>query len=139
MSTRNKFLAIVCSILLILLDQFVKYKIRSSGGFYICNQNIAFGIKIAPSLFWLFWIGIIFFLALTLYKKYFIHDTLYMILILSGAVSNILDRIYHGCVFDYIDLRFWPVFNLADIYITIGAIIILVKSYKVHKVTKLSE
>jgi signal peptidase II len=48
-----------------------------------------------------------------------------IILIISGGLSNIADRIMSGCVIDFIDLKFWPVFNLADIYITIGGIIIL--------------
>jgi len=48
-----------------------------------------------------------------------------ILLIIAGGLSNITDRIIHGCVTDFIDLKFWPVFNLADIYITIGAIIII--------------
>jgi len=48
-----------------------------------------------------------------------------IILIAVGAISNIIDRIYFSCVIDFIDLRFWPVFNLADVYITVGGIMIL--------------
>ncbi|EKE21105.1 MAG: hypothetical protein ACD_7C00351G0001, partial [uncultured bacterium] len=40
------------------------------------------------------------------------------------------DRYNYGCVIDFIDLKFFPVFNLADIFITIGAIIIIMKSFK---------
>ena len=36
-----------------------------------------------------------------------------------------IDRIRLGCVVDYIDLKFWPVFNLADMYITVGAVLII--------------
>jgi len=50
-----------------------------------------------------------------------------LILILSGGISNLFDRLYFGCVIDFINLKFWPVFNLADIYITIGSIIIMLK------------
>lgn len=41
-------------------------------------------------------------------------------LIIGGAVSNIIDRIFLGAVVDFVDLRFWPVFNLADMAIVIG-------------------
>ena len=46
-------------------------------------------------------------------------------LILAGAVGNLIDRIFYGYVIDFIDLRFWPVFNIADSAITIGAFLLL--------------
>jgi signal peptidase II len=49
-----------------------------------------------------------------------------LIFILSGAASNMIDRTVQGCVIDFIDLKFWPVFNLADTYITIGIVIFLI-------------
>ena len=48
-------------------------------------------------------------------------------LILGGAVGNLIDRISYGYVIDFIDLRIWPVFNIADSAITIGALIIAIK------------
>lgn len=47
--------------------------------------------------------------------------------ILAGTVGNSLDRIFHGAVIDFIDLEFinFAVFNIADISINIGAILIL--------------
>ncbi|MDH4180316.1 MAG: signal peptidase II [Armatimonadota bacterium] len=41
-------------------------------------------------------------------------------LVLGGSLGNLLDRIRTGAVTDFIDLRVWPVFNLADIAITVG-------------------
>jgi signal peptidase II len=46
-------------------------------------------------------------------------------LILGGTIGNLIDRIYFGYVIDFIDLRIWPVFNMADSAITIGAVILL--------------
>ena len=43
-----------------------------------------------------------------------------MILVLGGALGNLIDRIRLGYVVDFVDLRVWPVFNLADSAITIG-------------------
>ena len=47
-------------------------------------------------------------------------------LILGGAVGNLIDRLRFGYVVDFIDLHFWPVFNIADSCITIGAISLFV-------------
>ena len=43
-----------------------------------------------------------------------------LLLILLGAFSNLMDRINIGGVIDFIDLRIWPVFNLADMMIVAG-------------------
>jgi signal peptidase II len=48
-------------------------------------------------------------------------------LILGGAIGNLIDRVSFGYVIDFIDFRVWPVFNVADSAITIGALIILIK------------
>lgn len=42
-------------------------------------------------------------------------------LIIGGALSNLVDRLQFGLVIDYLDFRIWPVFNLADTAIFIGA------------------
>lgn len=118
-------------ILLIAADQLSKYLIRSSGGFYICNENIAFGIEVPGLLFWIFWLAIIVMaVAFTFRQKYIIHSKLYAILTVSGALSNAIDRLHFGCVIDFIDLKFWPVFNLADVFIVSGAILLLAKYLK---------
>ena len=44
---------------------------------------------------------------------------------LGGAYSNVYDQLRHGAVVDFLDLGWWPVFNLADMAITIGAIMAL--------------
>jgi len=47
-------------------------------------------------------------------------------LILGGAIGNLYDRIIYGYVIDFIDFRVWPVFNFADMAISIGAVIIAI-------------
>lgn len=49
--------------------------------------------------------------------------------LLAGAVGNMIDRLAFGYVIDFIDLRFWPVFNIADIVINIGVGMLLVEMF----------
>ncbi len=45
-------------------------------------------------------------------------------LILGGALGNLIDRLLFGYVIDFLDFRVWPVFNIADSAITIGAVLL---------------
>jgi signal peptidase II len=54
-------------------------------------------------------------------------------LIFGGAISNLIDRLMLGAVVDYIDLRFWPVFNLSDSCITIGAVLLIIDSFRKNR------
>ncbi len=47
-------------------------------------------------------------------------------LVLGGAIGNMIDRVQYGQVIDFLDFRVWPVFNLADSAITVGAISIAI-------------
>jgi signal peptidase II len=49
-------------------------------------------------------------------------------LVLGGALGNLADRLFRhngGSVIDFIDLRWWPVFNIADSSIVVGGILLL--------------
>lgn len=50
--------------------------------------------------------------------------TISLALILSGAIGNFIDRFSFGYVVDFLDFRIWPVFNIADSAITIGAVLL---------------
>jgi signal peptidase II len=47
-------------------------------------------------------------------------------LLIGGSVSNLVDRVRLGHVTDFLDLKWWPAFNLADSFIVIGVAILLV-------------
>jgi signal peptidase II len=49
-----------------------------------------------------------------------------LLLIAAGALGNGLDRMFRGYVVDFLHLHHWPVFNLADVYITAGVILLLI-------------
>lgn len=46
-------------------------------------------------------------------------------LLVGGSLGNLIDRLVHGAVTDFIDLDRWPAFNLADCGITVGAVLIV--------------
>jgi signal peptidase II len=53
-----------------------------------------------------------------------------LMLVLGGALGNLLDRLIHGYVIDFIDVYYktwhWPAFNVADSAITIGAVLLVI-------------
>jgi len=51
------------------------------------------------------------------------------IAILAGAIGNLIDRLRLGYVIDFIDLRVWPIFNIADSCITLGVVVILIHHF----------
>lgn len=139
-------------VFLIITDQLIKYTIRSNGGFYICNRGVAFGLHLPFWLVLTIELAFIFFASFLIFPPQadqplagnkllnfkflnfnFISNFIRrsgsnyfpLILILSGTVSNIIDRLCFGCVIDFIDLKIWPVFNFADSFIVIGAIMAL--------------
>jgi signal peptidase II len=110
---------------LVSLDQLLKYfaqKLPPANGFvkFVCNKDIAWSISIAPGFFYFIWIVIILLIIYLFLKSKSDSEKIALVLILSGAFSNLFDRLSRGCVIDFIDLKFWPVFNTADIYISIG-------------------
>jgi signal peptidase II len=58
------------------------------------------------------------------YKKDKAIYNIALSLILAGAFGNLIDRLFLGYVVDFLDFRIWPVFNLADSAITVGAILL---------------
>lgn len=59
---------------------------------------------------------------------------------LSGAVGNLIDRLLFGYVIDFLDFyignNHWPAFNVADSMIFIGAIFMIIDSFKQDKINK---
>lgn len=92
----------------------------------IKNASISFGL-FGSSLFVLILIilGIIFLCFLTIF---YLDSEIGFIgagLILGGGVSNFVDRFIHGAVIDYINFLHYPAFNLADIGIFCGTLLII--------------
>jgi|TARA_Y100000385_G_scaffold247258_1_gene267223 signal peptidase II len=100
---------------------------------FIVNYGFAFGFLNNPSLNQIIVILVIFsIIAYFLYLLIKTQDQFFrfsLILVLSGAVGNFIDRVLHGFVIDFIDIYLgsyhWPAFNLADSSITLGFILIM--------------
>ncbi|MFH1283411.1 MAG: signal peptidase II [bacterium] len=98
---------------------------------YITNTGTAFGLAKGNNTFFIIVILIVIFFIVAFKKSIFSPSWVSFIsysLILGGAFGNLLDRIMFGKVIDFIDFRFWPVFNFADTFVSIGAILYLAES-----------
>jgi len=93
------------------------------------NTGLAFGIGGAPDLVLGVTIG-----ALALVLLWFALDParpglwLAVGLLAGGALGNLADRVRTDAVTDFIDPPLWPTFNLADVAITLGAVVLVLVS-----------
>jgi signal peptidase II len=132
------------AVLVLFLDQLTKAWVSTSlpeGGWWsplpglwrvfrithITNSGAAFGIFPNQGNFFVF-VAVIVALAIVLYYRYLpVGGWLVRVslgLQLGGAIGNLLDRLRYGHVVDFIDIGFWPIFNLSDISIVIGVAIL---------------
>lgn len=92
------------------------------------NTGIAFGLFKGMLLIFIFSsIVVVFFIILCAGRFRHGYGRLRagLLFILAGTIGNLIDRIRLGYVIDFIDLRIWPVFNIADIVITIGGFLLV--------------
>ncbi|MFC1658078.1 signal peptidase II [Candidatus Omnitrophota bacterium] len=107
---------------------------------YVLNSGAAFGILKNQTYFFItVAIAAVVFIIVILSRRQEGPERYALYLILAGAVSNLIDRVRLGAVIDFLDFRIWPVFNIADSAITIGAIVLaysILKSKKTAATTK---
>ncbi len=104
---------------------------------YTNNTGAAFSILTDKRIF-LVLVGIIIIILLIYYlKKHQIKNTINKIafaLVIGGSLGNLIDRIIRGSVVDFIDIKIFsynfPIFNLADTFITIGVLLLLININK---------
>jgi len=73
---------------------------------------------------------ILFYLLIVFLKEGRITELLATELIIIGALSNVLDRLFYGCVTDFISFWILGVFNMSDVYIFIGALFLFLNYLK---------
>ena len=97
---------------------------------YVENRGAAFGIFQNQQCFFIVFAVamIIFFVYLIKYKN--LTDKMFLVaavLIISGGIGNLIDRLFLGYVVDYIKLSFFsPICNFADYCITFGTIVLII-------------
>ena len=137
-------LPIISVVVLILLDQGTKlwaleslkpiHNMTLLEGFmdltFVENRGVAFGMFSGQRWFILLLtcvivVGLVWFYVTLPEKKEYRPVRVSLVLILSGAVGNIIDRLFRGYVVDFFEFTFfeWPVFNVADIYVVVGVIL----------------
>lgn len=94
---------------------------------YIQNTGAAFGILEGAQIAFLIFNALLVAVVLFLWKKPFMgRYKLSVSLIIAGALGNCIDRLFRGYVVDFIDLTYWPVFNIADIAVVCGTILLAI-------------
>lgn len=151
MEAKSKITSMLSScigvILLILLDQATKqaaqHTLKGSNSVpliqgvfelqYLENRGSAFGLLQGQrSLFVIMAVLMLFFIPYIYYKipltKRFWYLRVTAVLFLSGAVGNAIDRILYGYVIDffYFSLIHFPIFNVADIYVTVSTFLLVI-------------
>lgn len=100
---------------------------------YVENRGAAFGILPEQTeLLTAVSIAISIFAIVVMHREMQHHplSALAIGMIVGGAVGNIVDRIWHGFVVDFVAVGMWPKFNLADSMISIGVVLLLVSSFR---------
>jgi signal peptidase II len=132
----SKILVLKNSLSEIYINSFLNFSL-------VWNSGIGFGIlQLEPNIFYLL-ISIVI-TAINLILIYWMLtssnylESIFISIILGGALGNLFDRYYYSSVPDFIDFHYesfhWFTFNIADIFITIGIIgLIIIDLFKIKK------
>jgi signal peptidase II len=130
--------------ILLAIDQYTKHVILQHfalgesrqvmpGLWFTYLQNTGAIWSSFPNMNWVFiWLSVIAFGALIFFYDQFqttIEKICYT-LIMVGLWGNLLDRGALGFVVDFIDVRWWPVFNIADACISIAVVVYLLEQWR---------
>ena len=108
---------------------------------YITNDGMAFGIDFPFGYFIFSAVSVLLTIFLFFYlwsvKNHSIVIRLGLAMIIAGAIGNSIDRLLLGEVIDFLDFMIgdfsWYIFNLADSYVTVGMVLILIDSIILEK------
>lgn len=141
-------------VILVIADQLTKHlavvKLKNQAAYnlingilefnYLENRGAAFGVLQNQKYFFVFvaliFIGVIVFVLIKVptQKKYYSLNIL-LVMIAAGAVGNMIDRVRYDYVVDFIYLVCiqFPIFNVADIYVTTATVILVFQILFVYK------
>ncbi len=143
---------VIFVVVLVVIDQIVKYSVSIALASipitlipkileltYLENRGAAFGIMQGKSLFLIGFPIIILIGLLWFYKS--LGDSkadkvskVALVLVISGAIGNLIDRAMNGYVVDMFNFLFidFPVFNMADIFVVVGTACLIIASFFVE-------
>ena len=137
-------LAIILIILLVVIDQLTKLYalnvVKPAGEItviehlyyfvYVENRGAAFGMLQNKQWFFVIITLIIFGVFGYVLYNYKIEGKLFFaafVLVVGGGIGNLIDRVFRGYVVDFLQFSFFsPVCNLADYFITVGAVLLVI-------------
>jgi len=142
MNKKNIFIFSI-TLFIVILDQITKFFIRQElqlnqsipiirnilNFTHTTNTGSAFGLFKGLNLIFILFSFIVIIVIFRYLKKIKENERLLQFAVGSlsgGTIGNLIDRIFYGYVIDFIDFRVWPVFNIADSFITISVIFIAV-------------
>ena len=142
MRKKSGFTFFLISLCVVLLDQTTKFFIRNSMNIgdsipiiknifhitYVTNYGAGFGIMQGKTGLLIWFATIVIGIILFYYDKIQEKKSLEIFsgLILGGTLSNLIDRLLFGFVTDFFDFRIWPVFNIGDSCVCIGALFLII-------------
>jgi len=103
----------------------------------VLNKGIAFGlfsgnfIRFEIIGFAVIAAILVFFIRFSQDKKFLLN--LGLSFILAGCIGNSIDRLRLGAVIDFLDFKIWPVFNIADSAISVGAFLVFLGVIAKHR------
>jgi signal peptidase II len=100
---------------------------------FVPNYNIAFSLPVSGwylNVIITLIIGAIIYFWATNYNRLTTIESISFFGILLGAISNLLDRFQYGFVIDYLDLRWFTIFNFADVLISCCSLVLLLSLIK---------
>ena len=123
-------------------EKYIDIYYNSFLNFYLVwNKGIGFGLFQLESSFYYnfitFLILIINIIILVMIIKSKDYKLFFLLMIFGGSSGNLFDRVYYRAVPDFIDLHYgnfhWFIFNVADIFITIGLICLIIAEFILNK------
>lgn len=148
---KHRFCLLFVSFLVAVIDQISKYYVRHNMNLFevkpfvpfwnwtlVYNQGAAFSFLSDQGGWQKVFFGVVA-LFVSVGLVYYILNRVYsgltgvaLSFILGGALGNLVDRIVHGRVTDFIQwfygTHYWPSFNLADSFITVGVTLLIIES-----------
>ncbi|MBW3013890.1 signal peptidase II [Candidatus Woesearchaeota archaeon] len=140
MVKKEKYLILLLSVLIIVVDQFTKMLVKKLelgktiqlipdffNITYIHNYGAGFG----TFQNWGFVLILISFVALgfSIYFFFKLKDNIILYLdalLIGGILGNLIDRLAYGYVIDFLDFIIWPIFNVADMMITTSIFLLII-------------